>query len=155
MSSQHAIEIPSHVFCQTGDCRGAHHSSKEALCLLIAIACMPLFCMQFLINCCAPCCDCLSAQDPVSQQEAFQQPHDFSIKLTISNFFQGSRFAILHGDGPRPSFSIYAMKSDLKTTVKGVDLIGTQPNKQANQIHWSPQGKYLVLGGLKVSLNKH
>ncbi len=47
------------------------------------------------------------------------------------------------------------MKSDLKTTVKGVDLIGTQPNKQANQIHWSPQGKYLVLGGLKVSLNKH
>lgn len=42
------------------------------------------------------------------------------------------------------------MKSDLKTTVKGVDLVGTQPNKQANQIHWSPQGKYLVLGGLKV-----
>ena len=63
---------------------------------------------------------------------------------------QGSRFALLHGDGPRPSFSIYAMKSDLKTTVKGVDLVGTQPNKQANQIHWSPQGKYLVLGGLKV-----
>jgi len=61
----------------------------------------------------------------------------------------------LHGDGPRPSFSIYAMKSDLKTTVKGVDLIGTQPNKQANQIHWSPQGKYLVLGGLKVRLHKH
>ncbi len=88
-------------------------------------------------------------------KKPFQQPHDFSIKLTISNFFQGSRFAILHGDGPRPSFSIYAMKSDLKTTVKGVDLIGTQPNKQANQIHWSPQGKYLVLGGLKVSLNKH
>lgn len=65
---------------------------------------------------------------------------------------QGSRFAILHGDGPRPSFSIYAMKSDLKTTVKGVNLVGTQPNKQANQIHWSPQGKYLVLGGLKVRL---
>lgn len=63
---------------------------------------------------------------------------------------QGSRFALLHGDGPRPSFSIYAMKSDLKSTVKGVDLVGTQPNKQANQIHWSPQGKYLVLGGLKV-----
>ena len=43
------------------------------------------------------------------------------------------------------------MKSDLKTTVKGVNLVGTQPNKQANQIHWSPQGKYLVLGGLKVN----
>ena len=66
---------------------------------------------------------------------------------------QGSRYAVLHGDGPRPSFSIYAMKSDLKSTVKGVDLIGTQANKQANQIHWSPQGKYLVLGGLKVRLH--
>lgn len=65
---------------------------------------------------------------------------------------QGNRFAILHGDGPRPSFSIYAMKVDLKTTVKGVELVGIQPNKQANQIHWSPQGKYLVLGGLKVRL---
>ena len=63
---------------------------------------------------------------------------------------QGSRFAILHGDGPRPTFSIYQMKSDLKTTVKGVNLVGSQGNKQANQIHWSPQGKYLVLGGLKV-----
>ena len=102
----------------------------------------------------APYCDCLSAHDHVWPAESLSKGHDFSIETDNTGFFQGSRFAILHGDGPRPSFSIYAMKSDLKTTVKGVDLIGTQPNKQANQIHWSPQGKYLV-GGLKVSLNKH
>jgi len=51
---------------------------------------------------------------------------------------KGSRFAMLHGDGPRPSFSLYAMK-DSKTTTKGVQLIGTQIGKQANSIHWSPQ----------------
>ena len=51
---------------------------------------------------------------------------------------KGSRFAMLHGDGPRPAFSLYAMK-DMKTSTKGVQLIGTQQGKQANTIHWSPQ----------------
>ena len=51
---------------------------------------------------------------------------------------KGTRFAMLHGDGPRPSFSLYNMK-DLKTSARGVQCIGTQPNKQANTIHWSPQ----------------
>ena len=51
---------------------------------------------------------------------------------------RGTRFAMLHGDGPRPSFSLYAMK-DGKTTTKGVQLMGTQTGKQANQICWSPQ----------------
>lgn len=51
---------------------------------------------------------------------------------------RGSRFAMLHGDGPRPSFSLYGMK-DMKTSAKGVQHIGTQTGKQANSIHWSPQ----------------
>ena len=51
---------------------------------------------------------------------------------------KGSRFAMLHGDGPRPSFSIYAMR-DMKTSAKGVQLLGIQHSKQANSIHWSPQ----------------
>jgi uncharacterized protein with WD repeat len=51
---------------------------------------------------------------------------------------RGSRFAVLHGEGPRPSFSLYAMK-DMKTSAKGVQHIGTQTGKQANCIHWSPQ----------------
>ncbi|KAK9824494.1 hypothetical protein WJX72_010811 [[Myrmecia] bisecta] len=62
---------------------------------------------------------------------------------------RGNRFAILHGDGPRPTFSLYCMK-DLKTTARGVQLIGTLPNKQANCMSWSPQGKFLILGGLKA-----
>lgn len=51
---------------------------------------------------------------------------------------KGTRFAMLHGDGPRPSFSLYNMK-DQKTSTRGVQCIGTQPGKQANAIHWSPQ----------------
>lgn len=65
---------------------------------------------------------------------------------------QGSRFAILHGDGPRPTFSMYSMKDNLKSSVRGVSLVGSIPNKQSNLLCWSPQGKYIVLGGLKVSL---
>ena len=56
---------------------------------------------------------------------------------------RGTRFAMLHGDGPRPSFSLYAMK-DSKTTTKGVQLVGTQTGKQANQICWSPQVWHLA-----------
>ena len=63
---------------------------------------------------------------------------------------QGLRFAVLHGDGPRPSLSIYAMK-DMRTTARGVQLINTVPSKAANVLHWSPQGKNLVIGGLKAS----
>eukprot|EP00891_Asterochloris_glomerata_P006248 jgi/Astpho2/6248/Aster-03652 len=62
---------------------------------------------------------------------------------------RGSRFAILHGDGPRPTFSVYAMRQDLKSSVRGVSLVGSQPSKQANCMFWSPQGKYMVLAGLK------
>ncbi|BDA47339.1 Eukaryotic translation initiation factor 3 subunit B [Coccomyxa sp. Obi] len=62
---------------------------------------------------------------------------------------RGSRFAVLHGEGPRPNLSLYAMR-DMKTSARGVQHITTQPGKQANCIHWSPQGKFLVLGGLKA-----
>ena len=51
---------------------------------------------------------------------------------------RGSRFAILHGEGPKPDLSVYAMK-DMRTSTKGVQHIGSQPGKQANCIHWSPQ----------------
>ncbi len=51
---------------------------------------------------------------------------------------RGSRFAVLHGEGPKPDLSVYAMK-DMRTSTKGVQHIGSQPGKQANCIHWSPQ----------------
>jgi len=53
---------------------------------------------------------------------------------------RGSRFAVLHGEGPRPNFSVYAMK-DMRTSAKGVQLVGTQTGKQANCIFWSPQAR--------------
>ena len=65
---------------------------------------------------------------------------------------QGSRFAILHGDGPKPALTVYNMK-DVKAAVKGVQPAGTLPGRTANSIHWSPQGKNLVLAGLKVCVS--
>ncbi|CAK0783331.1 hypothetical protein CVIRNUC_006530 [Coccomyxa viridis] len=62
---------------------------------------------------------------------------------------RGSRFAVLHGEGPKPALSVYAM-NDMRTSARGVQHLGSQPGKQANCIHWSPQGKNLVLGGLKA-----
>jgi translation initiation factor 3 subunit B len=53
---------------------------------------------------------------------------------------RGSRFGVLHGEGPRPNFSLYGMR-DMKTSARGVQPIGTQPAKQANCIHWSPQAR--------------
>ena len=50
----------------------------------------------------------------------------------------GTRFAVLHGDTQRPSLSLYEMK-DMKNTVRGVQLVATQANKQVNCLHWSPQ----------------
>ena len=64
---------------------------------------------------------------------------------------QGNRFAILHGEGPKPVLSLYAMK-DLKSTVRGVQHIGTTLPKNATNLYWSPQGKFLVAAGIKVRL---
>ena len=50
---------------------------------------------------------------------------------------QGNRFAVLHGEGPKPSLTVYAMK-DMSTSQRSVQMLGTQPGKQANCIHWSP-----------------
>ena len=51
---------------------------------------------------------------------------------------RGSRFAVLHGEGPKPALSVYAM-NDMRTSARGVQHLGSQPGKQANCIHWSPQ----------------
>ena len=53
----------------------------------------------------------------------------------------GTRFAVLHGEGQKPSLSLYEMK-DMRTTARGVQLVATQPGKQVNCIHWSPQVLY-------------
>jgi hypothetical protein len=58
---------------------------------------------------------------------------------------KGSRFAVLHSEGPKPTFSLYAMK-DMKTSAKGVQLVGSNPQQNANCIHWSPQVRSPVSG---------
>ncbi|XP_071689983.1 eukaryotic translation initiation factor 3 subunit B-like [Rutidosis leptorrhynchoides] len=56
---------------------------------------------------------------------------------------KGHRFAVIHGDNPRPDVSFYSVKGDkvLKLT--------TLKQKQANTLFWSPTGRFIILAGLK------
>lgn len=60
---------------------------------------------------------------------------------------KGHRFAVVHGDGPRPSLSFFTMRDEKGRLA--VKLLGTITNRPCNHIFWSPQGKYLVIAGLK------
>ncbi|RWS22359.1 Eukaryotic translation initiation factor 3 subunit B-like protein, partial [Leptotrombidium deliense] len=60
----------------------------------------------------------------------------------------GSKFAIIHGDGPQLfSVSFYGIKPGAT-----VSLLKKFENKQCNHLFWSPAGQYLVLAALR-SLN--
>ncbi|KAI3742981.1 hypothetical protein L1987_60682 [Smallanthus sonchifolius] len=56
---------------------------------------------------------------------------------------KGHRFAVIHGDNPRPDVSFYSVKGGkvLKLT--------TLKQKQANALFWSPSGRFIILAGLK------
>jgi len=57
----------------------------------------------------------------------------------------GTRFAVVHGEGPRYDISFYLMKKDkLKYDVVSV---GTLKGKQVSQIFWSPKGGSIVFVG--------
>lgn len=60
---------------------------------------------------------------------------------------KGHRFAVIHGDNPRPDVSFYSMKTAHNTS--RVSKLTTLKSKQANALYWSPSGKYLILAGLK------
>eukprot|EP00873_Tetraselmis_striata_P009974 jgi/Tetstr1/430238/TSEL_020066.t1 len=60
---------------------------------------------------------------------------------------KGDRFIIVHGDGARPDVSFYTMKDGNKAIVKPLNTIS---NKPCNAVFWSPQGKNVVLAGLKA-----
>lgn len=60
---------------------------------------------------------------------------------------KGHRFAVIHGDNPRPDVSFYSMKTAHNTS--RVSKLTTLKSKQANALYWSPGGKYLILAGLK------
>lgn len=60
---------------------------------------------------------------------------------------KGHRFAIIHGDNPKPDVSIYSMKTAQNTG--RVSKLTTLKGKQANALFWSPAGRFIVLAGLK------
>ncbi|KAJ4899113.1 eukaryotic translation initiation factor 3B-2 [Raphanus sativus] len=53
---------------------------------------------------------------------------------------KGQRFAVIHGDLPRPDVSFYSMR-----TPGRVSKLVTLKAKQANALFWSPTGKHMVL----------
>uniref|UniRef100_A0A2P2K3U1 Eukaryotic translation initiation factor 3 subunit B n=1 Tax=Rhizophora mucronata TaxID=61149 RepID=A0A2P2K3U1_RHIMU len=60
---------------------------------------------------------------------------------------KGHRFAIIHGDGPRPDVSFYSMKT--AQNAGRVSKLTTLKGKQANALFWSPAGHFIILAGLK------
>ncbi|MED6173881.1 Eukaryotic translation initiation factor 3 subunit B [Stylosanthes scabra] len=60
---------------------------------------------------------------------------------------KGHRFAIIHGDNPKPDVSIYSMRTAQNTG--RVSKLTTLKGKQANALYWSPTGRFIVLAGLK------
>ena len=59
---------------------------------------------------------------------------------------KGHRFAIVHGDGARPDVSFYTMQDGQKGQIKH---LGTLHGRPVTSLHWSPQGKFLIIAGLK------
>lgn len=60
---------------------------------------------------------------------------------------KGHRFAVIHGDNPRPDVSFYTMRSG--THAGRVSKLTTLKGKQANSLYWSPGGRFIILAGLK------
>ncbi|KAL6655310.1 hypothetical protein ACP70R_006136 [Stipagrostis hirtigluma subsp. patula] len=60
---------------------------------------------------------------------------------------KGHRFAVIHGDGPRPDVSFYSMRTANNTS--RVSKLTTLKSKQANALYWSPAGRFILLAGLK------
>lgn len=60
---------------------------------------------------------------------------------------KGHRFAVIHGDNPKPDISIYSMRTAQNTG--RVSKLTTLKGKQANALFWSPAGRFIVLAGLK------
>ncbi|KAL5994878.1 Eukaryotic translation initiation factor 3 subunit B [Asimina triloba] len=60
---------------------------------------------------------------------------------------KGHRFAVIHGDGPRPDVSFYSMRTAHNTS--RVSKLTTLKGKQANTLYWSPAGRFIILAGLK------
>ncbi|EYU40305.1 hypothetical protein ABFS82_02G135200 [Erythranthe guttata] len=61
---------------------------------------------------------------------------------------KGHRFAVIHGEHPKPDVSFYSMRS--ATNTGRVSKLATIKGKQANALFWSPTGRFIILAGLKT-----
>lgn len=59
---------------------------------------------------------------------------------------KGHRFAVVHGDSARPQVSFYTMQDAKSQQAKH---LGTLQGRPVTSLHWSPQGKFLIIAGLK------
>ncbi|KAI8475850.1 MAG: eukaryotic initiation factor [Monoraphidium minutum] len=80
--------------------------------------------------------------------EVLELPNKTERILSFAWEPKGHRFAVVHGEGGRPTVSFYSMK-DAKGKL-GVHCVGTLQNKSCNGLHWSPAGHNIVLSGLKA-----
>lgn len=61
---------------------------------------------------------------------------------------KGSRFCVIHGEGPRHEVSFYNMEGASKAGVGQCTPVHTIKGKSTNSLFWSPAGKNIVLGTL-------
>eukprot|EP00164_Ancoracysta_twista_P002855 GFYU01003799.1.p1 GENE.GFYU01003799.1~~GFYU01003799.1.p1 ORF type:complete len:687 (-),score=239.15 GFYU01003799.1:170-2230(-) len=59
----------------------------------------------------------------------------------------GVRFAVIHGELPRPDISFFSMEKQSTGKIKEV---GKVEKKSVNCLFWSPKGNYIVMAGLKT-----
>lgn len=60
---------------------------------------------------------------------------------------KGHRFAVIHGEAPKPDISFYSMRGANNTG--RISKLTTLKGKSANALFWSPAGRYIILAGLK------
>ncbi|KAJ8897933.1 hypothetical protein PR048_003291 [Dryococelus australis] len=77
-------------------------------------------------------------QIPVDSVEIKEPIHAFAWEPV------GSKFAIIHGDGPNISVSFYGVK-----TGQTPSLLKRFEKKPCNSLFWSPAGQFIVLAGLR------
>ena len=59
---------------------------------------------------------------------------------------KGHRFAVIHGDGPKPDISFYCMQA---ANTSRVSKLTTLKSREANALYWCPTGHFILIAGLK------
>jgi translation initiation factor 3 subunit B len=82
----------------------------------------------------------------------------FEIKEGVSTLAfepKGTKFAVIHGEGPKPSVSFYNVEGKLQHISNPlplnnilINILETLEKKSCNALYWSPQGGFIVLAGL-------